>query len=107
MTYSESSVRARQLAGALANHGIRPGDRVASFMWNGFRHLEMYHAVPAMGAVLHTLNIRLSPRDLEYIINHASDRVIFIDEDLIPLLEQLDGKTTDWMEKVSDEQYQG
>ncbi|MEE8311564.1 MAG: long-chain fatty acid--CoA ligase [Candidatus Binatia bacterium] len=92
MTYSESSVRARQLAGALANHGIRPGDRVASFMWNGYRHLEMYHAVPCMGAVLHTLNIRLSPRDLEYIINHAADRVIVVDADLLPLLEVLAGK---------------
>lgn len=92
MTYSESSVRARRLAGALANHGIRPGDRVASFMWNGYRHLEMYHAVPCMGGVLHTLNIRLSPRDLEYIINHAADRVIVVDADLLPLLEVIAGK---------------
>jgi fatty-acyl-CoA synthase len=92
MTYAESSARAHRLASALASHGIRPGDRVASFMWNGFRHLEMYHAIPCMGAVLHTLNIRLSPRDLEYIINHAADRVIVIDADLLPLLEPLAGK---------------
>ncbi len=92
LTYAESARRTRKLAGALAAHGVRPGDRVASFMWNGHRHLEMYHAVPAMGAVLHTLNIRLSPRDLEYIINHAADRVIVIDADLLPLLEQLDGR---------------
>jgi acyl-CoA synthetase (AMP-forming)/AMP-acid ligase II len=92
LTYAESARRTRKLAGALAAHGVRPGDRVASFMWNGYRHLEMYHAVPAMGAVLHTLNIRLSPRDLEYIINHAADRVIVIDADLLPLLEQLDGR---------------
>ncbi|MDH5738470.1 MAG: long-chain fatty acid--CoA ligase, partial [Gammaproteobacteria bacterium] len=74
---------------ALAAHGIKVGDRVASFMWNNYRHLELYQAVPSMGAVLHTLNIRLSPTDLEYIINHAEDRVIFVDEDLLPLLEPL------------------
>lgn len=81
--------RANQLAGALNKHGIKVGDRVASFMWNNYRHLEMYQGVPSMGAVLHTLNIRLSPSDLEYIINHAQDRVIVIDEDLLPLLEPL------------------
>ncbi len=89
--YQTMQGRAAQLANALAAHGIREGDRVASFMWNGHRHLEMYHAVPSMGAVLHTLNIRLSERDLKYIINHAVDRVIVIDADLLPLLEKLDG----------------
>ena len=84
--------RANQLAHALAGHGIKPGDRVASFMWNNYRHLELYQGVPSMGAVLHTLNIRLSPADLEYIINHAGDRVLFVDEDLLPLLEPLKGK---------------
>lgn len=84
--------RAQQLANALTRHGIQIGDRVGSFMWNNYRHLELYQGVPSMGAVLHTLNIRLSPTDLEYIINHAADRVIFIDEDLLPLLEPLKGK---------------
>ncbi|GAB5499323.1 MAG: fatty acid--CoA ligase [Pseudohongiellaceae bacterium] len=84
--------RANQLAHALKAHGIEIGDRVASFMWNNYRHLELYQGVPSMGAVLHTLNIRLSPTDLEYIINHANDRVLFIDEDLLPLLEPLKGK---------------
>ena len=88
-TYAELRGRAHQLAHALVRHGIKQGDRVASFMWNGSRHLEMYHAVPCMGAVLHTLNIRLAASDLEYIINHASDRVIVIDQDLLPLLEVL------------------
>jgi acyl-CoA synthetase (AMP-forming)/AMP-acid ligase II len=92
LTYAQSRARAHQLAWALHDFGIRQGDRVATFMWNGYRHLEMYHAVPCMGAVLHTLNIRLSPRDLEYIINHAADRIIVVDADLLPLLEQLDGK---------------
>ncbi len=81
--------RANQLAGALKAQGIKVGDRVASFMWNNYRHLELYQAIPSMGAVLHTLNVRLSPTDLEYIINHAEDRVIFVDEDLLPLLEPL------------------
>ncbi|HIG39662.1 MAG: long-chain fatty acid--CoA ligase [bacterium] len=81
--------RANQVAGALKGYGINTGDRVASFMWNNYRHLELYQAIPSMGAVLHTLNIRLSPTDLEYIINHAADRVIFIDEDLLPLLEPI------------------
>jgi acyl-CoA synthetase (AMP-forming)/AMP-acid ligase II len=90
--YSEVGQRARQLANALTALGVEPGDRVASFGWNTHRHLELYYAVPAMGAVLHTLNLRLSPADLEYIINHAEDRVIFVDEDLLPLLERLAGK---------------
>lgn len=81
--------RANQVAGALSAMGIQEGDRVGSFMWNNYRHLELYQAVPSMGAVLHTLNIRLGAADLEYIINHAGDRVIFADEDLLPLLEPL------------------
>ena len=84
--------RANQLAGALNDYGIKVGDRVASFMWNNYRHLELYQAIPSMGAVLHTLNIRLGPTDLEYIINHAQDRIIFADEDLLPLLEPLMNK---------------
>jgi fatty-acyl-CoA synthase len=81
--------RANQVAHALNAHGVQVGDRIGSFMWNNYRHLELYQGVPSMGAVLHTLNIRLSPHDLEFIINHAADRVIFIDEDLLPLLEPL------------------
>ncbi len=90
--YGEVGRRARQLANALRRLGVVEGDRVATFGWNTFRHLELYYAVPCMGAVLHTLNLRLSPADLEYIINHAEDRVIFIDEELLPLLERLAGK---------------
>lgn len=88
-SYKTTWQRASQLAGALQEHGIQLGDRVTSFMWNNWRHLELYQAVPSMGAVLHTLNIRLSPTDLEYIINHAASRVIIIDEDLLPALEPL------------------
>jgi len=74
-TLKQTWDRANQLAHALKKHGIEIGDRVGSFMWNNYRHLELYQAVPSMGSVLHTLNIRLSPTDLEYIINHANDRV--------------------------------
>jgi acyl-CoA synthetase (AMP-forming)/AMP-acid ligase II len=88
-TLKQTWERSNQLAHALKDMGIKVGDRIASFMWNNYRHLELYQAVPSMGAVLHTLNIRLSPTDLEYIINHATDRVIFADEDLLPLLEPL------------------
>lgn len=88
-TLAETRDRAHQLAHALAGAGIEVGDRVATFMWNGARHLEAYHAISCMGAVLHTLNIRLSDVDLEYIINHAEDRLIIIDADLLPKLEAL------------------
>ena len=91
-TLKQTWDRANQVAHALNNHGIEISDRVGSFMWNNYRHLELYQGVPSMGAVLHTLNIRLSPVDLDYIINHADDRVIFADEDLLPLLEPLWGK---------------
>ena len=91
-TLKQTWDRANQVANALYKHGIEVGDRVGSFMWNNYRHLELYQAVPSMGSVLHTLNIRLSPNDLEYIINHANDKVIFADEDLLPLLEPLWGK---------------
>ena len=88
-TYQETRDRAHQLAHALRQAGIGVGDRVGTFMWNGSRHLEAYHACAGMGAVLHTLNIRLSPKDLEYIINHAGDQLIIADADALPLLEVL------------------
>lgn len=91
-TYRETRDRAHQLAHALADAGIGIGDRVGTFMWNGSRHLEAYHACAGMGAVLHTLNIRLSDIDLEYIIGHAQDRVIIADADALPLLEKLKGR---------------
>ena len=91
-TYKETRDRAHQLAHALANAGIDFGDRVGTFMWNGSRHLETYHAVAGMGAVLHTLNVRLSDKDLVYIIGHAEDKVIIVDADLLPKLQQLNGR---------------
>ncbi|MCH9674685.1 MAG: long-chain fatty acid--CoA ligase [Gammaproteobacteria bacterium] len=91
-TYAETAARAAQIAHALDAMGIQRGERVATFMWNNARHLELYQAVPSMGAVLHTLNIRLGPADLEYIINHAQDRVIIVDADLLPHLEAIRDK---------------
>ncbi len=91
-TYADTAARAAALANGLKDFGIEMGDRVATFMWNGWRHLELYQAVPSMGAVLHTLNIRLGPDDLRYIVNHAADRIIFVDADLAPLLEGIAGE---------------
>ena len=88
-TLGQTWDRANQVAHALKKHGIEVGDRVASLSGNNYRHLELYQGVPSMGAVLHTLNVRLSPTDLEYIINHANDRVILADEDILPLLEPI------------------
>ena len=76
--------RARGLAAGLAGLGITPGDRVATFCWNHSRHLEAYYGVPASGAVLHTLNIRLHADELVYIISHAADRAIIVDKALWP-----------------------
>ncbi len=69
--------------------GIQPGDRVATFGWNTQEHLEAYFAVPSMGAVLHTLNLRLFPDQLAFVVNHAEDRVIFVDASVIPLLARV------------------
>jgi fatty-acyl-CoA synthase len=86
--YADVLRRAQQLAGALGDLGVRPGDRVATLAWNDRQHLEAYFAVPAMGAVLHTLNVRLHARDLAYVVEHAKDRVIITDRRLLPQLEQ-------------------
>ena len=88
-TYAECLPRARRLASGLASLGIKPGDRVATLAWNSHRHLELYWAVPLMGAVLHTLNFRLAPRDLAYIADHAGDSVVFCDASTWPVLESI------------------
>ena len=86
-TYRQTRARAHQLAHALIAQGIKPGDRIATFMWNSATHLEIYWACAGLGVVLHTLNIRLGQTDLEYIINHATDKLIIVDADLLPALE--------------------
>ncbi len=86
-TYGDTAERARRVAGGLGSLGIGAGDRVATLLWNQPEHLELYFAVPAMGAVLHTLNPRLHPDELSYIVNHAEDRVLVVDETLLPVLD--------------------
>jgi len=88
-SYGEVADRVGRLCGALAALGIKEGDRVATFAWNSQEHLEVYLAAPSMGAVLHTLNIRLAGEQLTYIANHAEDKVVFVDDSLVPLLEKV------------------
>lgn len=89
ITYADLYRRACRLANALRSLGVRQGDRVASFAWNSHRHLELYLGVPSSGAVLHTLNIRLFPEQVTFIVNHADDAVICVDDVLVKALEPL------------------
>ncbi len=92
-TYADFYRRARALAQALQQAGLERGDRVATLMWNHYAHLEAYFGVPAAGGVLHTLNLRLHPDDLVYIINHAGDRFLIVDDVLLPLYQKLQDRT--------------
>jgi len=87
--YAAFAERTRRLARALLDLGIPPGDRVATLGWNHGPHLEAYFGIPLIGAVLHTLNLRLHPEELAYIVNHAEDRAVLVDESLLPLWEQV------------------
>ncbi|MDA3039886.1 MAG: long-chain fatty acid--CoA ligase [Actinomycetota bacterium] len=93
-TFAEVADRADRLAAALARLGIEPGDRVGTFLWNNQAHLEAYLAIPAMGAVLHTLNIRLFPEQLAYVVNHGNDKVVIVDASIAPLLARIRGELT-------------
>ena len=86
--YSDFVSRAKKLAVALENLGVEKGDPVATLCWNHRQHLEAYFGVPCRGAVLHTLNLRLHPDDLAYIVDHAGDKVLLVDENLLPLFEK-------------------
>jgi fatty-acyl-CoA synthase len=88
-TYGDISRRSKQVANALAELGVKPGDRVATLAWNGYRHMELYYGVSGSGAVLHTINPRLFPEQIEYIANHAEDRFLFFDLTFVPLIEKL------------------
>ena len=88
-TYADYADRVCRLSAALAKLGLAKGDRVGTFAWNSHRHMEVYFAAPLMGMVLHTVNIRLSPQDITYIINHAEDRVLVVDASLWHLLEPI------------------
>ena len=88
-TFAEVGHRAALLASALSKLGVGTGDRVGTFLWNNQAHMEAYLAIPSMGAVLHTLNIRLFPEQLSYVINHAEDKVVIVDDVLVPLLARV------------------
>jgi fatty-acyl-CoA synthase len=96
--YADFHLRAQALVTALRKLGVKRGDRVATLMWNHHAHLEAYFAIPCMGAVLHTLNLRLAPDDIAYIANHAGDRFLIVDDVLLPLYEKF--RATAKFEKV-------
>ena len=88
-SYRDFHQRVHRLAHALQSLGVKTGDRIGTLCWNSSRHLELYFAAPCAGYVLHTLNLRLASEQLAYIINHAEDRVIFVDASLLPILEPI------------------
>ena len=88
-TYRDAHRRARKLANALVRLGVVPGECVGTLAWNGYRHFELYYAVSGMGAVIHTINPRLFHDQIEYIVNHAGDRIVFFDLTFLPLVEKL------------------
>lgn len=85
--YRDAQKRAKKLAEALQGLGIKLGDRVGTIAWNGYRHFELYFGISGIGAVLHTLNPRLAPEHVAYIANHAEDQIIFVDLNLLPIVE--------------------
>ncbi len=93
-TFSDLATRSRQLAQALEALGVQPGTRIATLAWNGYRHLELYYAVSGSGAVLHTLNPRLHPDQLEWIVADAADTVLFFDLTFLPVIEELAPRLT-------------
>ena len=103
-SFTGTAERIARLAAALQRLGIVAGDRVGTFCWNTQEHVEAYFAVPSMGAVLHTLNIRLFPEQLTFIINHAEDRIIIVDASLVPLLARIvnDLKTVEHFIVIGD-----
>ncbi len=98
-TWRDIERRAKQLANAFLAAGIKPGDRIGTLAWNNHRHLELYFGVSGMGAVLHTVNPRLFPEQISWIINHAQDRFLFVDLTFLPALESFCNKLTS-LEKI-------
>ncbi|MEM9602126.1 MAG: 3-(methylthio)propionyl-CoA ligase [Pseudomonadota bacterium] len=93
-TYRDAARRSRTLANALAALGIGSGDKVGTLAWNGYRHLECYYAIAGMGAVLHTVNPRLFPEQVVYIVNHGEDKALFLDTSFLPLVESIRDQLT-------------
>jgi len=88
-TYAETRARVARLANALLNLGVKRGDRIATLAWNTHRHFELYFAVSSIGAVCHTINPRLFPEQMAYIVNHAQDSILFLDTTFVPLVQKL------------------
>ncbi len=88
-TYKDARVRAKKVAEALIGLGIKSGDRIGTLAWNGYRHFELYYGISGMGGVCHTINPRLFPEQIVYIVNHAEDQLLFVDLNLLPLVEKL------------------
>ena len=99
-TWAETERRARRLVRALQTLGVKPQDRVGTLAWNDYRHLEVYYATSGMQAICHTINPRLSPDDIVYIINHAGDSVLFVDPGFAPLIGSIAAKITDSVRSV-------
>ena len=88
-TYGEAERRSKRLARVLLKMGVKPGDRVGTLAWNTFRHFELYYAISGIGAICHTINPRLFDEQIVYIVNHAADRLLFVDTSFVPLIERL------------------
>ena len=99
----QSRERIGRLANALVGLGVKPGDRVATLAWNGYRHFELYYAIAGIGAVCHTINPRLFPEQITYIANHAEDTALFFDLTFLPLVEKLDARAQDHQDLRADD----
>ena len=88
-TYSEAAVRIRKMANALEAFGLKRGERAATLAWNGYRHFELYYAISGIGSVMHTINPRLHPEQVAWIVNHAEDRILFFDITFAPIVDAI------------------
>ena len=91
-TYRDAHVRARKLANAMTRTGLKSGERAATLAWNGYRHFELYYAISGIGAVTHTINPRLHPDQVAWIVNHAEDRILFFDNTFAPIVDAIAAK---------------
>ncbi|MGB0211092.1 3-(methylthio)propionyl-CoA ligase [Algiphilus sp.] len=91
-TYSEAAVRIRKMANALEAFGLKRGERAATLAWNGYRHFELYYAISGIGSVMHTINPRLHPEQVAWIVNHAEDRILFFDITFAPIVDAIADK---------------
>ena len=99
-TWAETERRARRLVRALQGLGVKPQDRVGTLAWNDYRHLEVYYAASGMQAICHTINPRLAPDDIAYIINHAGDGALFVDPGFAPLIGGIAARIKDSVRAV-------